>query len=336
MAALFTFFFFSIWIALMLYAMTNRTKRKSKENLPYKHIVKNDPYLEVEYVNKHSTNLDDFIINDEINAHDLKKLAALNGIELSINEGWYPLVIELIKELYANGWDKKIYVIKEKYASLRFSTKSEYGSVLDNIITKYEEKSKRICETCGKDGFERISGGWLSVLCRYHYLKCRNVIRITQSGFIYNKKVYNWNEISNIGFDDKKKFLNKREVVLDINFRDSKDYLLISNKDNGFGEFINNLSEPYRTKEVQLLNRYRTVDYCEICGYLAVYDGYCECCENATWENFEKVFKYVADKAEYIYDCQLDWHEDEGELYESERNIYIKNPDYKIYFARKE
>lgn len=50
----------------------------------------NDPLdsREEYFINKGCRSLDDFIINEEINALDLQKLAWLNGISLQIRSGW--------------------------------------------------------------------------------------------------------------------------------------------------------------------------------------------------------------------------------------------------------
>lgn len=44
-------------------------------------------YKNADFINKSCTSLDDFIISDEINEFDLRKLADLNQIQLQISEG---------------------------------------------------------------------------------------------------------------------------------------------------------------------------------------------------------------------------------------------------------
>lgn len=94
----------------------------------------------MEYINKNCKNLEDFIINDQINHLDLKKLADLNNIYLDIPEVWFPLAIELVKELYDNGWNKKVSCIKEKFGRLKFYI--TYNEKLFNIIEKYGDTSE--------------------------------------------------------------------------------------------------------------------------------------------------------------------------------------------------
>src|SRR5690554_651037 len=89
-------------------------------------IKRDNLYKNADFVNKNCTSLEDFIISDEINEFDLRKLADLNQIQLQISEAWYPLTIQLIKELNENGWDKKVSCIKEKYAKLEFYTSHKY------------------------------------------------------------------------------------------------------------------------------------------------------------------------------------------------------------------
>ncbi len=147
-------------ILCIIYAILNRYKPKPKEEFEHQELSsqtgsaatqpneldteklsaespaeterkeKNRLYREADFINKSCTRLEDFIINEKINAFDLRKLANLNGIDLQISEGWYPLTLELIRELHENGWDKKVSCIKEKYAELRFYTADAYGSNL--------------------------------------------------------------------------------------------------------------------------------------------------------------------------------------------------------------
>ena len=120
------------------------------------------------YINYDCTNLSDFIINEEINEFDLKKLARLNQIPLDIPEAWYLLVVSLIKELDRYGWDKKVSCIKEKYAGLRFYIKDGQGRKLRRIINHYQRKSEHVCMTCGARGEVKQKLGWFYVACQEH------------------------------------------------------------------------------------------------------------------------------------------------------------------------
>lgn len=117
-----------------------------------------------EFINKDTTSLKDYIINKEINEWDLHKLAELNNIKLEMHSGWNNLVLELINELDKTGWNRKASSIKEKFGELRFYADSDEEDLLD----EYTERSKTICEICGKAGDLGIYGGWYQTLCPEH------------------------------------------------------------------------------------------------------------------------------------------------------------------------
>lgn len=83
------------------------------------------------------------------------------------NDGWLQLIKDCIEELIAIGWNKEICQIKEKFGGLRFYT-NELPEGGDNIIQKYMELSKQICETCGDKG-ELRNLPWIQTLCDKHY-----------------------------------------------------------------------------------------------------------------------------------------------------------------------
>jgi len=117
-----------------------------------------------EFINKNAINLEEFTISDEINQYDIFKLAELNDIKVELDTGWYGLVIELMQELNQLGWNKQVASIKEKFGELRFYADTPHHEVID----KYTERSKEICEKCGKLGELRIEGWWVT-LCDEHY-----------------------------------------------------------------------------------------------------------------------------------------------------------------------
>lgn len=95
-----------------------------------------------------------------------------------LHEGWYELLKNLIDELIAAGWDKKVSQVKEKLGGLRFYIPSgkavgdEWVEIktpqnIRDIIRKYENLSYYTCEKCGKEGVLR-SGSWIRTLCDEH------------------------------------------------------------------------------------------------------------------------------------------------------------------------
>ncbi len=306
-------------------------------------IKRDNLYRSTDFINKHCTTLEDFIINDEINEFDLLKLAELNQIQLQISEAWYPLTLQLIKELNENGWDKKVSCIKEKYARLKFYTNSDYNSQIRMIISKYGEKSENICETCGERGEIRHNSGWDYVACRKHYLENRGKIILEKAGFIHNGNRYFWSDIKDASFEDfdyenRYKFLTiefKKAIVEHQGWRDNKLY--ISRTNIGFGNFIKNFPIVFPSLNTNYLKHFASPEFCEICGYEAVYFGECECCENDSWEAHQKRWSDNENEKEgYISYYQICWTIDEGEMYQSKQMNYHKNPNYKILFTEEE
>lgn len=87
-----------------------------------------------------------------------------------VGKGWTPLITQLIKDLFAAGWDGEIFQVKEKFGGLRFYV----GAVPDGayeLIDKAENDSYHICEVCGQPGELRNDRSWLLTLCDEHNKK---------------------------------------------------------------------------------------------------------------------------------------------------------------------
>ena len=301
-------------------------------------------YKNAEFVNKHCTRLEDFIINDAIGEFDLRKLADLNGIELRISEGWYPMTIELIKELNAVGWNKQVVCIKEKYGSLRFYTNCEYGGAIYDITQQYKNKSEYICELCGEKGTVRHDSGRDYVACRKHYLEERGKITVDHSGFSYNGTSYGWKEIKDVSF--KELDFNEKYQVVVIRLKRARGNdkglvgkeLSIFKNTIGFGQLLNHFPRHFDGLDYSYIDAYfRAAAYCDFCGYKAVYTDECECCEKKTWVSYQNRWnENENEKYRYVHYGQIDWTVDEGELYESQQKNYVKNPHHEILYTAEE
>lgn len=93
-----------------------------------------------------------------------------------INEGWYPLVKELIDDLINLGWDKQTCQVKEKFGGLRFYINAGSDEIYKRI-TKAENDSYQTCEITGKPGKLRNDIGWYLTLCDEEYEKRKNKIK---------------------------------------------------------------------------------------------------------------------------------------------------------------
>jgi hypothetical protein len=89
------------------------------------------------------------------------------------DNGWFPLIKELIEDLINLGWDKQICQVKEKFGGLRFYINSGSNEIYDRI-SKSEKDSYNICEKCGEPGKLRNDIGWYLTLCDNHYNEKKN------------------------------------------------------------------------------------------------------------------------------------------------------------------
>ena len=115
--------------------------------------------------------------------------SAYQSFGIEAGSGWYELIRKLCRELMEAcaqaGRENDLVVdqVKEKYGELRFYFHLEGGTVEENaplnhrlydMIERYEETSKQVCELCGAPGELRelkLRGGmvWYQTLCDEHY-----------------------------------------------------------------------------------------------------------------------------------------------------------------------
>ena len=98
----------------------------------------------------------------------------LFGFEIS--SGWMGLVQPILNEI--KHWNEtnpdkpqiKIFQIKEKFGELRFYA-DNCPDYIDDMISKAERESHKICERCGSATNVTTKGpGWITTLCD----DCRN------------------------------------------------------------------------------------------------------------------------------------------------------------------
>lgn len=81
-------------------------------------------------------------------------------------DGWYQLVDELFEKL-SNFKVVRLAQVKEKFGMLRVYIDGVDHSISAKVydtISEYEEKSGKICETCGEEGKMR-GGHWIYTAC---------------------------------------------------------------------------------------------------------------------------------------------------------------------------
>lgn len=317
-------------------------KFRTENSYKVEQIKKENLDENIDFINQNCTSLEDFIINDEINVFDLIKLADLNQIPLQISAGWYPLVIDLLKELNENDWNKRVLCIRVKNSHLRFDTENEHKSKIHTIILKYSKKSEYTCDTCGEKGEWRVNDSD-HISCRKHYVENRVKITTDDFGFNHNGNYHLWKEIKDVLLENLDNYDCYRKLTIEFknNFfnqlSQSENKLIIWSDSIGFGNLLNNLPKKFQSINLIYFTKFENPEFCEICGYKAVYFGECECCENYTWEMSQNRYKMEDyEKDSHISECQLAWTAEDGEIYESQVKNYIKNPNYKILFTEDE
>ena len=100
---------------------------------------------------------------------DIRKTCMAFGIECG--PGWFDLIWELSEKMepLLVGDDETTCVaqVKEKYGGLRFYMSHYYNKTIGELEYEYEEKSYKICESCGKEGTPS-KNGWIKTLCKEH------------------------------------------------------------------------------------------------------------------------------------------------------------------------
>ena len=99
-----------------------------------------------------------------------------NANFFSVDQGWYPLIKDLIDDLIKLGWNKQVCQVKEKFGGLRFYI-NEGSDEIFKRITQAENDSYKICEVTGKPGELRTNLGWHTSLCDEEYEKRKNKIK---------------------------------------------------------------------------------------------------------------------------------------------------------------
>jgi len=89
------------------------------------------------------------------------------------NNGWFPLIKELMEDIIVLGWDRKTCQVKEKFGGLRFYITSGSDAIYDRI-SQAEKVSYTICEVTGQPGELRTDIGWHKTLCEEEYNKIKN------------------------------------------------------------------------------------------------------------------------------------------------------------------
>lgn len=90
------------------------------------------------------------------------------GQHISVDEGWYQIIVDCDEELTQIDPHYQITQIKEKFGGLRYyfhPSQSDTSKAMQEVIAKYEAIAYVTCEATGKPGVLMKSiGGWRKTL----------------------------------------------------------------------------------------------------------------------------------------------------------------------------
>jgi hypothetical protein len=102
-------------------------------------------------------------IEDEFNAIMTKHGIKYGSHMGFVNRGWFKIIDQLCTDMIANGWDKDLHQVKEKFGGLRFYVGGA-NEVCHGLTDAAEGESLKTCEECGKPGHPH-GRGWIRTTC---------------------------------------------------------------------------------------------------------------------------------------------------------------------------
>lgn len=109
--------------------------------------------------------------------HDMKN--SLMGCGFECGDGWYELIRQLCKDIYPHVVKYKknfpsdeyicptVLQVKEKFGELRFYLDFASDEIW-NLTERALQKSREICEVCGKPGKIDYENRWYKSRCEQH------------------------------------------------------------------------------------------------------------------------------------------------------------------------
>jgi hypothetical protein len=90
-------------------------------------------------------------------------------------EGWWPIIAQLDRDIAAIESDYEVHQIKEKFGGLRFYYAGGTGNDarIDELIAQAERVAAQTCELCGAPGRARGTR-WIRTVCDEHCRRPRS------------------------------------------------------------------------------------------------------------------------------------------------------------------
>lgn len=113
--------------------------------------------------------------------YDIGKGGPVTNWKGDVGQGWHSLLDELHAELVKVAPDYVTGQVKEKFAALTVYV-SPHSREIAEILGKYYDRSRTVCEECGQPGWVRHSRFWLKTLCDEHEASRSRMVRSRQEG----------------------------------------------------------------------------------------------------------------------------------------------------------
>ena len=90
----------------------------------------------------------------------LDKIPDAWGKYVSVEPGWYPIVIQLDQQLSAIDPSYEIHQVKEKFGGLRYYCSLDTDPSAEGYIKEAEDKAACTCDRCGAPGTLQGRSWW--------------------------------------------------------------------------------------------------------------------------------------------------------------------------------
>ena len=115
--------------------------------------------------------------------YDINRGGPVTDWKRDVGEGWHSLLDELHAELVKVNPEYRTEQVKEKFAALRVYL-SPWTDEVEEIVFRFEARSKAVCEQCGEPGKVRHSRFWLKTLCDKCETERNPVVKSPQEGVL--------------------------------------------------------------------------------------------------------------------------------------------------------
>ena len=97
----------------------------------------------------------------------LRRVPAEYGRYIDVGPGWYPIIVQLDRDLAQIDPGYVVHQVKEKFGGLRYyfaATRADLLPAMNRLVGAAEEAAARTCEITGNAGVRMVKTGWYKTL----------------------------------------------------------------------------------------------------------------------------------------------------------------------------